>query len=158
MEKSQRIMLVLLRLGFGWLFLYAGATKVLNPAWSAAGYLKSAHTFTGLYEWLASPAILPLTNILNEWGQVLIGLALIIGIGVPVAAFAGALMMLLYYFPILQFPYPNAHSFLVDEHIIYILGLLLLAAFRAGSVWGLASSAWVRGMAARHPNLAKYIG
>jgi thiosulfate dehydrogenase [quinone] large subunit len=158
MEQSQKVILVLSRLGFGWLFLYAGATKVLNPSWSAAGYLKSAHTFPGFYEWLASPAILPLTNLINEWGQVLIGLALIIGIGVPVAACAGALMMLLYYFPILQFPYPNAHSFLVDEHIIYILGLLLLAAFRAGAVWGLASSSWAKGIAARYPNFGKYIG
>lgn len=129
--------LTFLRVALGWLFFYAGITKVLNPAWSAAGYLNGAKTFAGFYHFLAGPGVLPVTNFLNEWGLTLIGAALILGIAVRLAGTLGAAMMLLYYLPILDFPYPNAHAFLVDEHIVYAAALLLLAALRAGRVMGL---------------------
>lgn len=137
MTQSQKIFLFLLRILMGWLMFYAGITKVLNPEWSAAGYLKGAKTFADFYQWLASPGILPVINFVNEWGLTLLGISLILGIGVRLSSTLGAALMLLYYFPILDFPYPNPHSFLVDEHIIYALVLLLLASLRAGRVWGL---------------------
>lgn len=65
----QKISLLLLRLALGSImFFYAGIMKVLNPAWSAEGYLKSAKTFPALYQWFASFDILPITNFVNEWG------------------------------------------------------------------------------------------
>ena len=137
MTRFHKISLFLLRLALGWLMFYAGVTKVLNPEWSAGGYLAAAKTFTGFYQWLASPAILPVIDFINEWGLTLLGVSLILGIGVRLSSILGAILMLLYYFPILDFPYPNPHSFLVDDHIIYALALLLLAAVRAGRVWGL---------------------
>lgn len=137
MNKLRDGSLLLLRLGLGWLFFYAGITKILDPAWSAEGYLKGAKTFTGFYHWLASPSILPVTNFLNEWALALIGAALILGIFVRVASIAGAALMLAYYFPILNFPYPNPHSYIVDEHIIYALALLVLVKLKAGRTWGL---------------------
>lgn len=118
---------VLLRLAFGWLFFYAGFTKVIDPQWSAVGFLNNAQTFSGFYSWLASPNILPVVDFLNEWGLTLIGAALILGVLVRLSAYLGALIMLLYYFPGLTFPYIGEHSLIVDEHIIYALGLLLLA-------------------------------
>lgn len=137
MTRFAKISLFLLRVGMGWLFFYAGITKILDPAWSAEKYLAGAKTFPVFYHWLASPNILGVTNLLNEWGLTLIGSALILGIFVRLAALAGAVVMLLYYFPILDFPRPNPHSYIVDEHIIYALALLLLAALRTGKVWGL---------------------
>lgn len=137
MTQLQKISLFLLRISMGWLIFYAGITKVLNPEWSAAGYLKGAKTFVGFYQWLTSPGILPIVNFLNEWGLTLIGISLILGIGVRLSSIFGAALMLLFYFPVLNFPYPNPHSFLVDEHIIYALVLLLLAGFRTGRIWGL---------------------
>src|SRR3989344_8785239 len=136
MSKSSRVFLLLSRLALGWLFLYAGFTKLINPDWSAAGYLMNAKTFAGFYQWLASPSLLPITNFLNEWGLTLIGLALILGIFVRLSSVLGALMMILYYFPVLEFPRLE-HAYLVDEHIIYALILLLLAALKAGRYWGL---------------------
>ncbi len=121
----------------GWLMFYAGITKVLDPAWSAAGYLKGAKTFTGFYQWLTTPDLLPFTNFINEWGLTLLGISLILGIGVRLSSILGAILMLLYYFPILDFPYPNPHAFLVDEHLIYVAALLLLGSLRAGRTWGL---------------------
>lgn len=137
MNTFQKISLLLLRIGLGWMFFWAGITKVINPAWSAAGYLQGAKTFTGFYHWLTTPALLPITNFVNEWGLTLLGAALILGVVVRLSSVLGAVLMLLYYFPILQFPYPNSHSFIVDEHVVYVFALLVLASFRAGRVWGL---------------------
>lgn len=47
--KLEPISLLLLRATLGWLFFYAGLTKVLNPAWSAAGYLNGAKTLPDFY-------------------------------------------------------------------------------------------------------------
>ncbi len=136
MTGFAKVSLFLLRVGIGWLFFYAGITKVLDSAWSAEKYLVGAKTFPGFYQWLASPGVLPMTNLLNEWGLTLIGAALILGIFVRLASLAGVVVMLLYYFPIVQFPRVE-HGFIVDEHIIYALALLVLATSRAGKVWGL---------------------
>ena len=38
----QKISLFFLRVFLGGLFFYAGITKVLDPSWTAAGYLKGA--------------------------------------------------------------------------------------------------------------------
>ena len=110
----------------------------MDPAWSAAGYLNNASTFPGLYHWFASPQNLGLVNMLNEWGLTLIGAALILGVLVQWASIGGILMMLLYYFPVLQFPYvPSGHAFIVDDHIIFILVLAVLAKYEAGKSYGL---------------------
>lgn len=158
MTKPQKIFSVLLRISLGWLMFYAGITKMFNPAWSAEGYLKGAKTFTGFYQWLASPAVLPVTNFINEWGLTLLGISLILGVGVRLSSVLGAILMLLYYFPILSFPYPNPHSFLIDEHIIYTVALLLCAALRAGRVWGLENWCSHLPICSRFPRLRAWLG
>ncbi len=135
MKKS----LCLLRVAMGWMYLYAGLSKIVDPQWSAAGYLSSAKTFPGLYQWFAGPANIGWVNLVNEWGLALIGLALILGFYTRYAALAGIMIMLLYYFPVLQFPYAGEHSFIVDEHIIYAGALFVLMSSGAGKYWGLDS-------------------
>lgn len=139
MSKFAKLSLLFLRLSLGWLFFYAGITKVLDPNWTAAGYLKATQTATELYRWFASPQNITWVNFLNEWGLTLIGAALILGIFVRLAALSGILLMILYYIPILSFPYvgKGTTSFLVDQHIIFIFALLVLWAFDAGKYWGL---------------------
>lgn len=137
MSRFQKISLVLLRVSLGWLFLYAGLTKIINPKWSARGLLSGASTFPEFFHWLGRPDILPIINFMNEWGLALLGVSLIIGFLVRPAAFLGAILMALYYFAQLKFPYPNANSYIVDEHIIYIFVLLYFVAIRAGKTWGL---------------------
>lgn len=139
MPGHQKIAIFLSRIAIGWLFFYAGITKVLNPSWSAAGYLKGASTFKGLYTAMTAPEVLPFINFLNQWGLTLIGVALILGVLTKFSSYMGALMMLLYYFPELNFPKVGEHSMLVDEHIIYALLFVLLASLDAGKVWGLDS-------------------
>jgi thiosulfate dehydrogenase [quinone] large subunit len=136
MNLFQRSSLVAIRLSLGVMFFYAGVTKVLDPSWSAAGYLHGAKTFAFLYQWMLDPAIMPFINFLNAWGLTLLGISLVIGGLIRYSAYAGAALMFLYYLAALDFPYPNAHAFLVDEHIVYICALVALAAFDAGRIWG----------------------
>jgi len=136
MTRYQQIALFLLRVSLGWLYFYAGISKVMNPEWSAAGFLKGAKTFAPFYQAMLHPSVLPFVDFLNEWGLTLLGVSLLIGCLVRVSTYAGAALMALYYLPILDFPYPNSHAFLVDEHIIYIAALVVLVAFDAGRIWG----------------------
>ena len=132
MDKKIKLSLFFLRISLGWILLYAGVTKLLDPSWSAAGYLNNAQTFSGLYAWLASDQLLPIVNILNEWGLTLIGLSLVLGAFTRISSLAGALLMLLYYFPALNFPIANSHYYLIDYHIIFIIDLILLHFTEAG--------------------------
>jgi len=136
-KNAKRVLLLLTRLSMGWIFFYAGITKVLNPEWTAAGFLKGAKTFNGFYSWLASDGMIGFVNFLNEWGLTLLGVSLILGALVKLSSYCGALLMLLYYFPSLDFPMAGAHSFLIDEHIIYILLLLFFVFVKAGRIYGL---------------------
>lgn len=152
------ISLLLLRLALGALYFYAGITKVLDPNWSAAFYLKGAKTFSSFYQWFLDPAILPTINFINEWGLLLIGLSLLFGIFVRVASVGGIMLMILYYFPTLDGVYPNAHALIVDEHVVYACALFVLASFRAGRVFGLEKWCANLPLCARFPKLRALLG
>ncbi len=158
MTKFSKVSLLLLRFGLGWVFLYAGLTKVLNPSWTAAGYLKAAKTFPELYQWFASTANIDWVNFLNKWGLTLVGAALILGIAVRIASWAGTSIMLLYYLPALTFPKIGANSYLVDEHIVYALVFLLFSAMGSGATWGLYG--WLKNwnLFKKWPWLDKFLG
>ncbi len=130
--------LVSLRVIMGWVFFYAGITKVLDPAWSAKGFLLNAipegNPFTGLWAMLANDWLW-LIDPLNAWGLTLVGLALMFGAFVRWSAFWGAVMMLFYWAASL----PLAHGILIDDHIVYALLLFGLGAFGAGRILGLDS-------------------
>lgn len=134
---ASKLFLFALRIALGWMFLYAGISKILNPQWSAGGYIKAAETFPAFYNWLAGSDILPVINFINEWGLALIGASLILGIFVRLSSIFGVILMLLYYFPGLAFPKAGANGFIVDEHIIYALIFAFFASVRAGRVYGL---------------------
>ena len=133
---NQKVTLFLLRISLGWYFLYAGITKVLDPKWSAEGYLKASKLLPDLYMWFASPAILPYINFINEWGLTLLGVSLILGVFIKYSAPLGAVLMLLYYIP-LGILYPDAHSMIVDDHIVFGLLLIYFAYVGAGKTWGI---------------------
>jgi thiosulfate dehydrogenase (quinone) large subunit len=157
MTTSQKMFIFLPRVALGWLFFYAGITKVVNPEWTSAGYLGGAKAFTGFYQWLTQPGIIGVVDFLNEWGLTLLGVSLILGLGVRLSAVLGALLMLLYYVP-LGFPYPNANSYIVDQHIVYALALLMFAAIRAGRVWGLDDKIWNIFSWSRPAGVQKWLG
>ncbi len=135
MAKSKKIVLFLTRVAFGWFFIYAGLTKITNPDWTAQGYIESAKTFPEYYAWLAQPHIISWVDLANQWGLLAIGIGLVLGLWMRWVALAGFALMLLYYFPTLEYPYVD-HGYIIDSHIIYALLFLVLWLTKAGTYWG----------------------
>lgn len=129
---TSKVTSFLLRISIGWYMFYAGITKVIDPNWSAEGYLKGAKILTGLYSWFASPAVLPYINFINAWGLTLLGISLILGAWVKYSAPLGAILMILYYLP-LGIIHPDTHSMIVDDHIIFTFVLLYFMSSGAGA-------------------------
>ncbi len=133
------IFAVALRLVLGWFMFFAGIEKVIDPAWTAKGFLLTAKTFPAFYAWFGTPAQSWWVDPLNAWGITLVGVALLLGVAVRPAAIAGAVLMILYYFPHVAFP-TVPHGFIVEEHIIYGVAFLLVAYLPQARAFGLAST------------------
>ena len=129
----QLVALVSLRMLIGWHFLYEGVAKLTNPYWTSAGYLQeSKGWFSGFFTDLANnPGALGFVDNLNQWGLLLIGLALLVGIFSRTAAFAGVVLLALYYlaappFPTLEYAMPAEGSYLIVNKILVELAALLV--------------------------------
>lgn len=136
------ILLTLLRIGVGWHFAYEGIAKLLNPQWSAAGYLQSANWVAAdlFHSLAANPKWLFIVDKLNAWGLLLIGIALMAGIFTRLSASCGVLLLGLYYLahPALFGPSaPNAEGsyLIVNKNIVELLALAFIAVAPRG--WGL---------------------
>lgn len=129
-----RYWILALRLAIGWLFLYAGISKLVHVGgWSAKGFLSHLEgPLAPLFATLAGNAIVDWLNVL---GLTLIGLAFVLGLATRFAAFWGIVLMSLYY--LAEFPPREDYLVLVDEHLIYAVVLLGFALFGAGELWGL---------------------
>lgn len=126
-----------LRLLLGWFMFIDGLQILLTPHWSARGFLLGAKTFPQFYAWFALPGNGWWVDPLNSWGITLIGIALLLGIGVRTAAWAGAALMILYYFPHYVLP-TVPHGFIVEYHLIYAGAFVLIAFLPAAQSFGLA--------------------
>ena len=95
-----KIVVTVLRMAIGWHFLYEGISKLVIKDWTSFSYLaNSTGPFSGFYHWLtSSDALLQTVDIMNVWGLILIGLALVTGLLPRVASVAGVLLLALYYF------------------------------------------------------------
>ncbi len=139
-EKGEDLLVLLLRFGMGWIMLYAGLSKLVNPAWTAAPQLAAAHYLPDVMQWLMLPDNLGWLSFIVEWGLTLIGLGLIIGLATRYASWFGILAVLTSYIVDFNLPHITGamfRSFIVDEHIIYVLVFLLLIGTRAGETWGI---------------------
>ncbi len=144
-SKAQTFWLVVLRMFIGWHFLYEGIVKVLNPQWTSFGYLMdSKGWFSSWFISLASNAqLLSVSDFLNEWGLVLIGLGLIIGCFFRVASIAGIILLSIYYLshcPFIGASYmmPSEGAYLwVDKNLIEIAALAVLFMFPTSQEFGL---------------------
>jgi len=134
-----------LRIAMGWLFLWAFLDKLFGlgfatkpgAAWLAggsptAGFLANATSgpLASLHQSMAGNAVVDLLFMLGLLG---LGVALILGIGVQIAGYAGTLFVLLLWSARL----PPANNPIMDEHIIYAFVLVGLAMVRAGQSVGL---------------------
>jgi len=127
-----------LRLMMGIAFLNAGLSKLLAAEpFSAAGYLQfgvnPASPLVGLFTWMGTtPWFVSIVDIAVPFGQVAIGLGLIVGLLTRLAAFFGAMMMFLFYFG----NWSVEHG-LINGDFAYLLVFLAVAAFGAGRILGL---------------------
>lgn len=136
MSKPQRVSLFILRITMGWMYLYAGISHILDTTFSSAKYIGEAKSFVYLFQWFSNPQVLPVVDFMVKWGMTLLGVSLLLGLFVRISSYLGMLLMFLLYLPLLNFPMVGTNSYLVNQHIIYISGLLLLATCRAGHIWG----------------------
>lgn len=145
--------LVLLRMAIGWHFLYEGLAKLFDPAWSAAGYLRSAQwLLAGVFHWMAeTPRVLAVVDFLNVWGLILIGAALLLGIFTRAAALAGAVLLALYYLahpslPGLAQPAAEGSYLIVNKNVVELCALLLVALLPQSGFagWGPSLAAGLR--------------
>ena len=134
-----------LRIAMGWLFFWAFIDKLFglgfatppDRAWLAggsptAGYLSNATAgpLAGIFQGLADSEIVKWLFMLGLLG---IGLALILGIGVKIASYTGAAMMVFMFVSALL---PDNNP-IMDDHIIYAIVLIGLDAVGAGKTLGL---------------------
>ena len=144
-SNLQVAILAILRIMIGWHILYEGIAKLLNPGWSSFGFLsESKWILSGFANWvLSSRNILDIVDFLNIWGLIAIGIGLVLGLFTRVAAYAGALLLFIYYlnnppFIGLEYVMPSEGSYLiVNKTLIEAVTLVALAIFPAHTIFGL---------------------
>ncbi len=157
-HSAARRALAALRIGFGVTFLWAFLDKLLalgfatgkNPetgavdrfgpdAWINEGNPTFGFLSFGVPEdnpfkdFFHSIAGDTWTNVLFMAGLAGIGLALIFGVGIRIAAIAGAVMYLMMYAASL----PLENNPVIDDHLAGAITVVVLAATLAGDTWGL---------------------
>jgi uncharacterized membrane protein YphA (DoxX/SURF4 family) len=133
--------LVLLRIIIGWHFLYEGWTKLSDPSWTAAGYLKgSTGPFAGVFQALANQtAWMPVIDACNTYGLLAIGLALMLGVAIRLASWSGLALLALYYltYPPFFTPFANLG---VTEGSYLIVNKTLVELFALAAVLAVPAS------------------
>ncbi|MDZ7371011.1 MAG: DoxX family protein [candidate division KSB1 bacterium] len=131
----QKVALVILRVLIGWHFLYEGVAKLLKGNWSAAGYLSQSRGFLApFFHWIVdTPTVLAVVNQMNIWGLIAIGLGLIVGCLTRWAAYAGMLLIALYYLanpPFVGFYYSipmEGNYLIVNKNLVEMAALFVIA-------------------------------
>ena len=149
--SAARCLWAVARLSLGWVFLWAFLDKTFGLGHDTAGeqaWLNGGHPTEGflklgtrgplarLYHHLAGVTVV-------DWlfmaGLAAVGTALVLGIGMRIAAGAGALLMVMMWSAVL----PPAGNPFMDDHLIYAVVLIGLAVVGAGDALGLGR--WWRG-------------
>ncbi|HZK97197.1 MAG TPA: DoxX subfamily [Prolixibacteraceae bacterium] len=129
--------LTFLRILIGWHFLYEGLTKLNTLGWTAKGYLlDSVGPFSPLFKGMVqSDSVIKIVDILNEWGLVVIGFCLFIGLLSKPCKISGIVLLSLYYlaYPPFASLGLNAHVegsyWIVNKNLIEMAALLVLLMF-----------------------------
>lgn len=158
---TKNTLVALTRLSLGWIFIWAFLDKTFGlgfattpeKSWLAGGspttgFLTYA-THGPFAEFYHSLAGNPFVDWLFMGGLALLGLSLLLGIGLKIASYSGALLMLLMWSSLLL---PENNPFL-DEHLIYALVLLTLPYHDAGHTLGLGKWWSKTALVKKHPFL-----
>jgi thiosulfate dehydrogenase (quinone) large subunit len=137
-SPMEKCLIVFFRLTMAWTFLYAASHQVFVPTFSVVGFLNHTKTFHDVFVVFTTPTMAPITTFLVEYGHLLIGLSLLVGLMVRVSASFGVLLMAIYWFAHMDWPFiENTNNFIVDYHVVYAGVLVYLVVKKAGHVWGL---------------------
>jgi thiosulfate dehydrogenase [quinone] large subunit len=153
-STAEKGVILYFRFLMAWTFLYAASHQVFVPGWTVVGFLNHTKTFHDVFAVFTTPTMAPITTFLVEYGHLLIGLSLLTGLMVRVSASFGILLMIVYWFAHMDWPFiENTNNFIVDYHLVYAGVLVYLVVKRAGHVFGLDS--WVEKLAflKQHPSL-----
>jgi thiosulfate dehydrogenase [quinone] large subunit len=154
--------LAVLRVVTGFVFLWAFLDKTFGLNYSTSSAKAWIHGGSPTKGFLGSVEVGPFQSAFHsmagtwwaDWlfmlGMLGIGVALIAGVAMRIAAAAGVLLLAMMWFaefPLAQHTSAGAATGssnpLVDYHIVYAVVLIVLAASYAGSTWGLGR-AWAR--------------
>jgi thiosulfate dehydrogenase [quinone] large subunit len=140
-----RYALAAARLSLGWVFLWAFLDKAFGlghetthaAAWirggsPTKGFLAFGATgpFTGVYHSIAGAGWADWLFMIGLLG---IGVALLLGVAMRLAAGSGALLLVLMWTAVL----PPANNLFMDDHLIYAMVLVALAGLGVGATLGL---------------------
>ena len=142
--STTRYLLAGIRIALGWVFLWAFLDKLFGlghettaaKSWLSGGnptkgFLGSSEgPFAGPFHAIAGNGFV---NVLFMAALLVIGVALMLGIGMRLAAAGGALVTVLMWAAVL----PPANNLFMDDHLIYAGVLVLLALLGAGNTLGL---------------------
>jgi thiosulfate dehydrogenase [quinone] large subunit len=136
-----------IRLTLGWIMIWAFFDKVLglgfatkpgqgwiNGVSPTTGYLNfgAGGLFGDLFAGLANNVVV---DVVFMAALLLLGVALLLGIGLKIAAVAGSLFFALLWLS----NFPPVNNPIVDEHVIYIFALIGIALSHAGRYLGLGN-------------------
>jgi len=120
---------------FGWGFATTAAKSWINGGSPTKGFLSgSKGPFSGFFHTIAGTTF---ANVMFMAALAAIGTALILGIGMRLAAIGGAVLTVMMWAVVL----PPASNPIMDEHLIYAAVLIVLALLGAGNTFGLGR-AW----------------
>jgi len=134
-----------LRVLIGWHFLYEGLTKLYTPGWTAKEYLLgSVGPIAPVFKNMAkTESVLNVVDMLNEWGLLLIGLSLLIGLFSKPFKLFGIVLLSLYYlaYPPFASLGINAHVegsyWIVNKNLIEMAALFVLYLFPSSHITGI---------------------
>jgi thiosulfate dehydrogenase [quinone] large subunit len=144
-DTRSAVLWFIVRIYLGWEWLQAGWEKFQDPTWAGSkagtaltGFIQGALAKTGgahpdVQGWYAAflqSVVLPhvvFWSYLVTWGEILVGVALILGLLVGLSAFFGMFM---------NFNYMLAGSVSVNP-IWFTIGIGLVLAWRVAGYWGL---------------------
>ena len=129
--------ILLLRVYTGVFFAYFGIRKIANPNFSdgLAGFIGAQENTVGFYRGFLESVVVPnkgLFAVLVGWGELFLGIALIVGLATRCAAFAGAFM-------VLNFWLAKGQGVLDAQNhdVIWFVILVVLGGLHAGRTMGL---------------------
>lgn len=149
----------MVRLAIGWVFLWAFLDKMFGlgfatpaaKAWINGGHPTQgfSHRPKGFADFYHGIAGASWADWLFMAGLAGIGIALMLGIGVRIAAWTGALLLMMMWSALL----PLENNPVLDDHVVYAIVLIGLAVTQAGNTVGLGRWWSATSLVRRYPVL-----